>query len=439
MTMKRTFLLALVVVMGDLKVVPARLAWAAPADHIVISEFATQAPDRNRDGTLEQLDQFIELYNPTSKLLDVTNWRVYHLLAGSTYWGNLIPNPAEPNPQTKMLIELSPWLRKPILIGKTTSTLEFWSTGYYVKIDTDPTHVDDRWAGSKVQIPAGRHFLLAHGTTTKGLVNYYATLDVTDPTLRRAVLNPGNVDADMYWFDKTVDVDQSDPGNLSALSPNDYANISSPPAISPLGSSLALVRPAAAGEPVFLTHGSSTYALVDMVGWGGSTSAGYEVTPAPLQTTQDVKSLQTLESVARRSEAEDSDNNGMDFAVRNARNPQNLKSPPVRPAKIETDLQVSPRVFAPQRKGSEFTYITWQAPVDHTATLKVFDLMGRLAIPLKEREPGGVETLRWDGRDTLGAIVPIGYYIVTLEVFDPQNQRVEKRETVVVIATPLKD
>ncbi|MEK7765868.1 MAG: hypothetical protein AAB368_06485, partial [bacterium] len=203
--------------------------------------------------------------------------------------------------------------------------------------------------------------------------------------------------------------------------------------------SLALVRPAAAGETAFLVHGSSRFALVDMVGWGGSTSAGYETSPAPLQTTQDIKSLQTLESVARRSESEDSNNNAMDFAIQGTRAPQNLKSPRVKPSALETDLVVSPRIFTPERKGSEFTIITWQAPVDHTATLKVFDLMGRLAIPLKEREPGGRQTLRWNGRDTLGAIVPIGYYIMTLEVFDPQNQKVAQKEAVVVIATPLRD
>ena len=412
---------------------PVPSAWAAPADHPVISEFASQAPDRNRDGVLEQQDQFIELYNPTSKLVDITNWRLYHLLAGSTYWGNLIPNPAEPNPQTKMLVEISPYVRRAVLIGNTTSTLGYWTTGYTVMIDS--MQIDNRWDGSKVQLPVGGHFLLGHATTTKGLINYYATLDPADPELRKAVLNPGNVDADMYWFDKNFDPDQS----IVGFAPTDYANISSPPAISPLGSSLALVRPAAVGEATFLVHGSSRFALVDMVGWGGSTSAGYETVPAPLQTTQDIKSLQTLESVARRSESEDSNNNSMDFAVQGTRAPQNLKSPRVKPSALDTDLVVAPLIFTPERKGAESTIITWQAPVDHTVTLKVLDRMGRLAIPLKEREPGGRQSLRWDGRDSLGAIVPIGYYIISLEVFDPQNQKVAHQEAVVVVATPLRD
>lgn len=424
---RRVLLIALAVLMGDLKVAPMREAWAA-ADHVVISEFATQAPDRNRDGKVEDKDQFVELYNPTAKPVDLTNWRIYHLLLGSTFWGQFDPPvPEDTVEPTKMIVEISIYPRVAVAVGGQ----------YFVQIDS--TQVDDRWAGSRVQIPSGGHFLIGHATTTKGLSNYFATLDVADPALRRAILNPGNVDADLYWFDKTIAADQPVPvPNYSNIT---YTKISSAPAISAIGSALALVRPTQPGETPFLVQGSSSFALVDMVGWGdGAAPASYETARAPLQTTQDIKSLQTFESIARKAEAEDTNNNALDFAIRATRGPQNLKTPRVRPgAVIEPNLIVSPAVFSPEKAGRERTSITWQTPPEDTVTLKVFDRMGRLVIPLAEREPGGVRTLAWDGRDTLGAIVPIGYYIVSLEVFDVENQRVTHKEAVVVIATPLKD
>jgi hypothetical protein len=79
-------------------------------------------------------------------------------------------------------------------------------------------------------------------------------------------------------------------------------------------------------------------------------------------------------------------------------------------------LDVPRRAFVPDVDGIlEITYVAAQGG---TAVVRIFDLQGREVFVMTDEEvpPGGLRTLRWNGRDHLRQRLPAGVYVVHLEM-----------------------
>ena len=79
-------------------------------------------------------------------------------------------------------------------------------------------------------------------------------------------------------------------------------------------------------------------------------------------------------------------------------------------------LEVPRRPFVPGLDG--LLEIAYEAPQGKAVLLRVFDLAGRDLFVLADETapPGGLRTLRWDGRDRLRQRLPAGVYALHLEV-----------------------
>jgi len=79
-------------------------------------------------------------------------------------------------------------------------------------------------------------------------------------------------------------------------------------------------------------------------------------------------------------------------------------------------LEVPRRPFVPGLDG--LLEIAYEAPQGKAIVLRVFDLAGREMFVLADEmaPPGGLRTIRWDGRDRLRQRVPAGVYALHLEV-----------------------
>ena len=79
-------------------------------------------------------------------------------------------------------------------------------------------------------------------------------------------------------------------------------------------------------------------------------------------------------------------------------------------------LEVPRRPFVPGLDG--LLEIAYEAPQGKAVVLRVFDLAGRELFVLADETapPGGLRTIRWDGRDRLRQRLPAGVYALHLEV-----------------------
>ena len=100
-------------------------------------------------------------------------------------------------------------------------------------------------------------------------------------------------------------------------------------------------------------------------------------------------------------------------------------------------LDVVPRPFAPDRgEKMPITYVSGSA--DSHVTLRIYDLGGRLVTTLVDGDaiPLSVPYL-WDGRNELGELVPVGTYVVHLEVVDNKTAKRQERVAPIVVGTML--
>jgi flagellar hook assembly protein FlgD len=75
--------------------------------------------------------------------------------------------------------------------------------------------------------------------------------------------------------------------------------------------------------------------------------------------------------------------------------------------------QASPNPFYTE------TVIRYAIPVKSEASLRVYDLSGRLIATLVDREvESGMHVASWNGRDAAGSIVPAGVYLYRLAAGD---------------------
>jgi len=100
-------------------------------------------------------------------------------------------------------------------------------------------------------------------------------------------------------------------------------------------------------------------------------------------------------------------------------------------------LEVSPHPFVADR--NEKIAIRYNAgAVNNRVTIRIFDLGGRLVTTLLDEEAQIiVNTITWDGRNELRDLVPLGTYIVHMEVLEPISGRKEVRTAPIVIGTVL--
>jgi ligand-binding sensor domain-containing protein len=89
---------------------------------------------------------------------------------------------------------------------------------------------------------------------------------------------------------------------------------------------------------------------------------------------------------------------------------------------VVVQIECQPRIFSPRGAGvAATTTISFNLPEEATATIKIYNLAGRLVQTLldHERLRAGENALEWNGRDSHGELCPSDLYIVTFQ--SPQD------------------
>src|SRR5690606_17648247 len=102
---------------------------------------------------------------------------------------------------------------------------------------------------------------------------------------------------------------------------------------------------------------------------------------------------------------------------------------------LETGITILPKVFIPDAPGEQnFTTINYEmASPGYVATLRIYSINGELVKELCQNElwaNSGFYT--WDGTNLSNKKVRPGYYIVWVEVVNPEGQVENIKKTVVV-------
>ncbi len=87
-------------------------------------------------------------------------------------------------------------------------------------------------------------------------------------------------------------------------------------------------------------------------------------------------------------------------------------------------LRVSPDPFSPDNDGFEdYCLISFTLPVNSARMrLRVYDVRGRLVRSITEnRFSGQSQSMVWDGRDDRGRLLPMGIYIIYLQIINDRN------------------
>jgi Lamin Tail Domain/CHU_C Type IX secretion signal domain len=101
----------------------------------------------------------------------------------------------------------------------------------------------------------------------------------------------------------------------------------------------------------------------------------------------------------------------------------------------ETIFKIEPEVFTPDGDGqNEATNLIFQMGQNgFVASVAVFDANGRKVRQLAQNQllsiNGGIE---WDGKNDGNEVVPVGYYILLVELFNPSGEKKEFKGKVVV-------
>ena len=108
------------------------------------------------------------------------------------------------------------------------------------------------------------------------------------------------------------------------------------------------------------------------------------------------------------------------------------------PSLKDVFLRVDPYPFVPDR--GEKIGITYNVgAVNNQATIRIFDLGGRLILTLLS-EPATIiqNRIEWDGRNELRDMVPLGTYICHLEVIEQATGEKKTAMAPIVVGTILK-
>ncbi len=101
----------------------------------------------------------------------------------------------------------------------------------------------------------------------------------------------------------------------------------------------------------------------------------------------------------------------------------------------ETVFKIEPEVFTPDGDGQdEVTNLKFQLDQNgFVATVGVFDINGRKIKQLAQNQLLSINgNLEWDGKNDGNEVVPVGYYIMLVELFNPSGEKKEFKGKVVV-------
>lgn len=119
-----------------------------------------------------------------------------------------------------------------------------------------------------------------------------------------------------------------------------------------------------------------------------------------------------------------------DFATPGRKNSQFLKS-----ELVGNMIKISPEVFDPEgSNGQTFTTISYD--LDQSGwigSFRIYDLAGRLVSSLAENDLLANQGLyTWTGTDQNGVLVRAGYYVLLVELFNLDGEKIAIRKTIVV-------
>jgi hypothetical protein len=101
----------------------------------------------------------------------------------------------------------------------------------------------------------------------------------------------------------------------------------------------------------------------------------------------------------------------------------------------ETVFKIEPEVFTPDGDGqNEATNIQFQMSQNgFVANISIFDVNGRKIRQLAQNQLLSVNgSIEWDGKNDTNEVVPVGYYILLVELFNPTGEKKEFKGKVVV-------
>lgn len=149
---------------------------------------------------------------------------------------------------------------------------------------------------------------------------------------------------------------------------------------------------------------------------------------------QDSKGV-SLERVSLKSPADwlpnwHSASEGEDFATPGRRNSQVLPN-----ELLGNLIQTSPEVFDPEgSNGNTFTTISYELEQSGwIGSFRIYDLTGRMVSSLAENDLLATEGLyTWTGTDQNGKLVRSGYYVLLVELFNLEGEKISIKKTIVV-------
>ena len=101
----------------------------------------------------------------------------------------------------------------------------------------------------------------------------------------------------------------------------------------------------------------------------------------------------------------------------------------------EAVFTIEPEVFTPDGDGqNEATNLTFQLDQNgYIANVQIFDINGRLVRQLAQNQLLGINgSIEWDGKNNTFEVVPVGYYIIFADLFNPSGNKKQYKGKVVV-------
>ncbi len=101
----------------------------------------------------------------------------------------------------------------------------------------------------------------------------------------------------------------------------------------------------------------------------------------------------------------------------------------------ETVFKIEPEVFTPDGDGQdEVTNLKFQLDQNgFVANIRIFDINGRFIKQLANNQLLSINgNIEWDGKNSGLEVVPVGYYIMLVELFNPSGEKKEYKGKVVV-------
>ena len=99
-------------------------------------------------------------------------------------------------------------------------------------------------------------------------------------------------------------------------------------------------------------------------------------------------------------------------------------------------ISLEPKVFSPDMDGyQDFLFVHYHLPMaGFIGTISIYDIYGRMVRKLVNNILWGTSgTFRWDGLDEQQKLLPMGHYILVIQLFQPDGTIIN-RKLVTVLA-----